>query len=156
MIFWRRGNQVKILNRPATVSPMQRFGNRLATEKSRRQKAERISGRQSKTGISQETCQRTINHQPFRGIKRWNSMKLQVIKGFFAAIALFVRDSSFRFATFGMTTTLSKMEGGRSGGGGKNVLIAHTLCVAAALLYSTTVGVCHSETPLRQAEKKER
>jgi hypothetical protein len=47
-----KGNQVKILNRPATVSPMQHFGNNLSLSQ------QNAMGRQSKMGTSQETCQR--------------------------------------------------------------------------------------------------
>jgi len=46
----RRGNQVKSLNRPATVSPNARFDKTIAT-------ASKNVGRRFKTGTSQETCQ---------------------------------------------------------------------------------------------------
>jgi hypothetical protein len=54
----RKGNQVKVLNRPATVSPMQHFGNALPLF--------RLGmGRPPKMGTSQETCQRKNSFKAF-------------------------------------------------------------------------------------------
>lgn len=67
-MFWLKGNQVQILDRPATVSSIATLWHYLATVA-----FTTATGRPLKVGISQETCQ-AVFILSFRGMKLWIQM----------------------------------------------------------------------------------